>query len=352
MPEAVRVTQLGADPLATFADHVVIEPQSPPEPGPGEVRVRVHATHVNWVDLIMASGQYQHVPDPPYTPGLEYAGVVEAVGEGVQGLREGDRVAADGTKTGPRCADARYRPYGGWATYALAPEGGLVRVPDALDFAQAATYLGAYITAYHALVVRGRVQAGEKVLVLGASGTTGLAAVHVAKAIGATVVAAGRSEAKLEVVAAQGADHCVRTEDVGALKPGVEAAVGRVHVVYDPVGGALSVPAMRCLRFGGRFVVVGWASTPFVARKGKDPNVLPTNLMIMKQIDVLGSPAVIAAQKDERLGPARLSAIHRWIEEGTIRPYVGAVHPLAEFPAACRAKWESAVAGSIALTVG
>lgn len=355
----VVVSELGENPLDTVERFMRLQPQSAPEPtDPHDVVVEVGSSHVNWVDLLMASGQYQHVPAPPYTPGLEYAGTVIAVGSAVTKFQPGDRVVADGTKTGPRSLSERHRPWGGWATYALAPEEGLLPLPAKLSFAQGATYLGAYITAYHALVHRARLQPGESVLILGASGTTGLAAVQVAKAIGATVLATGRSETKNAEVKALGADHVISTgAETGAPKGSVRRfrdevksiAKGGVDVVHDGVGGALSLESLRCVKFGARYVVVGWAATPFVARKGRDPNVLPTNLIMMKGLDVLGSPAVISAHRDPSLGAARVAQIDAWIEQGAIAPHVAKAFPIAEFADAARAKWTSALVGSIAL---
>jgi NADPH2:quinone reductase len=357
----VIVTELGETPMEALERFVVLEAQPPPEPselGPHDVVVRVKSAGVNWVDVIMTSGQYQHVPAPPYTPGLEYAGEVAWVGAGVTEVAVGDRVIADGLLTGPRSLGA-YRSYGGWATYAVAPEGALVPLPETLDFDQGATLLGAYETAYHALVHRGRVRAGETVLVLGASGTTGLAAVQVAKALGATVIATGRSEEKLATVKAEGADHVVATAD-----PSAESGVRRfrdevkaltkgvgVDVVHDGVGGALSLEALRCVRFGARFLIVGWAGTPFVARgKGErgapNANVIPTNLIMMKGLDVLGCPAAISAHLDPSIRPPRLAAVLGWAKEGKIVPRVSARYPLSQIHDAMRAKWTSQHVGT------
>lgn len=342
--------------MDALARHVVIEPQSMPEPGPGEVVVRVRRAQVNWVDLLMLSGQYQHVPQVPYTPGMEYCGEVAAVGDGVSGLAEGDSVLADGFATGPR-SKGEHRRHGGFATWALAPAEALLPLPERLSFEQGCSLLGAYETAYHCLIHRGKLQEGEAVLVHGASGTTGLAAVHVAKLVGATVIATGRRSAKLEVVQAQGADHVLTTldeqggvrrfrEDVRRLTDGEG-----VDVVFDPVGGDISLESLRCLRFQGRFLVVGWASTPFVARgKGRrgspKANVLPTNIIMMKSLDVLGCPAVISAHRDPAMREERLSTILRWVEQERITPVVAARYPLSELHEAMRAKWQSRHVGA------
>src|SRR4029077_13097122 len=189
---------------------------------------------------------------------------------------------------------------------------GLLPIPGGFSFDEAVNLLGNYETAYHVLVARGRVQPGETVLIHGASGSTGLAAVHVAKLLGATVIATGRSGDKLAVVAAQGADHVIR---VGTPLRGAVKAItnGRgVDVVYDGVGGDISVESLRCVRFGARYLIVGWAATPFVARgKGMrgapNASVLPTNLIMMKGLDVLGCPTVISTVNDPSLRAPRLA---------------------------------------------
>jgi NADPH2:quinone reductase len=300
------------------------------------------------VDLVMASGQYQHVPEPPYTPGLEYAGDVVAVGRPTAPVgrasvpaRPGDRVLVDGMATGPRSLGA-HRREGGFGSYAVAPASAVIPLPEGLSYDEGACLLGGFETAWHALVHRARVKPGETVLVLGASGSTGLAAVQVAKKLGAIVIAAGRSREKL--AAAREADHLV---GVDALRDEVKALVPRgVDVVYDAVGGPISVEALRACGFGARFVVVGWSSTPFVARGGRDPNVLPTNLILMKSIDVLGSPAAIAAHRDPALRQVRLDQILAWAREG-LRPHVGAVYPFEALKEALTAKWEGRHAGNV-----
>ncbi|HVY44266.1 MAG TPA: NADPH:quinone oxidoreductase family protein [Minicystis sp.] len=352
----VVVTEFGETPLDALDRCVALEPMPPPDPaalGPRDVIVAVRSAAVGWVDLLMTSGQYQHMPKPPYVPGLEWAGVVAWKGDGVREFDVGDAVLADGLATGPRSLGA-YQAYGGFASYAVAPAEGLHRIPAALSFDQASNLLGSYETAYYALVTRGRVAPGETVLVHGASGATGLAAVHVAKLLGANVVATGRSPEKLAVVKEQGADWVVRSE--GAFHDEVKALTGGrgVDVVYDGVGGDVSVESLRCVRFGARFLVVGWASTPFVARgKGQrgapNANLLPTNLVLMKGLDVLGCPMAIATTKDPSLRAPRLAEVLRWAAEGRVRPYVGRVFSLADFGAAMRAKWNGEVIGGCAL---
>jgi NADPH2:quinone reductase len=169
------------------------------------------------------------------------------------------------------------------------------------------------------------------------------------------VIATGRSDEKLAVVKEQGADHVINTRDLSVLRDAVKAiAPDGVDVVYDGVGGDISVESLRCVKFGARFVIVGWASTPFVSRgKGMrgapNANQLPTNLIMMKGLDVLGAPAVISTVKDPTLRPPRLAQILAWAADGTLRPHVSHVFPLAEFKAAMYAKWRGDVIGGCVL---
>ena len=354
----VVVTELGEEPLEAVERFTELRPMEPPDPaalGPRDVIVAIRSAAVGWVDLLMTSGQYQHVPPVPYTPGLEYAGTVAGVGAEVgDALAPGDRVIVDGLLAGPRSLGA-YQRYGGFASYGVAPVEAVRRIPGDLSFDEACNLLGSYETAYHCLIARGRLAAGETVLIHGATGATGLAAVHVAKLCGATVIATGRSEEKLAIVRAQGADHVLALPREGrgeALRDRVKALTGGagVDVVYDGVGGDLSVESLRCVRFGARFLIVGWAATPAVARgKGQrgapNANPLPTNLIMMKGLDVLGCPTVISTVKDPSIRPPRLAQIERWVEAGVLRPYVGRAFPLAEYREAMRAKWGGEVVG-------
>ncbi|MCC6522323.1 MAG: NADPH:quinone oxidoreductase family protein [Polyangiaceae bacterium] len=347
------VHALGASPQEALEETLRIEVQPPPDPatlGPEDVVIRVRSAAVGWVDLLMTSGQYQHVPAPPYTPGLEYAGEVVWRGAAVRAPELGAKVLADGLLTGPRSLGA-YRAWGGFATYAVAPAAAALPLPAGLSFDEGACLLGGTETAYHALVTRGRVRAGETVLVLGASGSTGLATVEVAKILGATVIAAGRSAEKLEPARALGADHLVVLGAPGAprLRDAVKALTGGrgADVVYDPVGGELSQEGLRAAAFGARYLVVGWAATPLVARGGRDPNFIPTNLVLMKGLDVLGSPAAIAVLHDPALRTERLARALEWARAGRLHPHVSHVFAFDELRQALRDKWEGRHAGNL-----
>jgi NADPH2:quinone reductase len=349
------VKALAQTPLDALDQQLQLEDQPPPDPAtlaPDDVVIAVKSAAVGWVDLLMMSGQYQHVPEPPYTPGLEFAGEVVWRGEKATQVALGAKVIADGLRTGPRSIGG-HRRWGGFESYAVAPASALILLPPGFSFDEGACLLGGAETAFHALVHRAKVQPGEVVLVLGATGSTGLAAVAMAKLLGATVIAAGRSPEKLEAARGQGADHLVVLGGEGA--PRLRDEVKRLSkgrgadVIYDPVGGELSAEGLRAAAFGARFLVVGWAGTPFVARGGRDPNVLPTNLILMKSIDVLGSPAAISVLRDPTIRDERLARILAWANEGKLRPHLGATFPFAELRDALRLKWEGRFAGNLVL---
>lgn len=357
----VVVSEHGETPLEAIESHTSLEPMPAPDPAtlaPGEAIVAIRSASVGWVDLLMTSGQYQHVPPPPYVPGLEYAGEVVWKGADVRAAI-GDEVIVDPFLVGPRSLGA-YQRWGGFASYAVVPAAALLPVPRGLSLDQACNLLGNAETAYHCLVARGRLKAGETVLIHGASGSTGLAAVQIAKTLGATVIATGRSRDKLAVVAQHGADHVidVRAEDGGlrSFKDEVKQLTGGrgVDVVYDGVGGEISIESLRCVAFGARFLIVGWASTPFVA-KGKggrgapNANVLPTNLIMMKGLDVLGCPTAISTVMDPSIRAPRLAQVLAWAEEGEIVPHVSHVLPLDQYREAMRAKWRGDVLGGCVL---
>lgn len=349
------MTRLGDDPMQALEAHTELVAMPPPDPeqlGPTDVVIAVKAAAVGWVDLLMMSGQYQHLASPPYCPGLEYAGEVAWIGQEVEGLAVGDAVMVDAFLAGPR-SHGDYQGYGGFATYAVAPAAAVWPLPAGWSYDQGCNFFGSYETAYHCLVARGRLQAGETVLIHGASGATGLAAVHVARILGATVIATGRSAHKLEVVKAQGADHVLETGgDKARFRDRVKDLTGGrgVDVVYDGVGGATSLESLRCVRFGARFLIVGWASTPFVARgRGErgapNANVLPTNLIMMKGLDVLGCPTVISTVNDPGIRTERLATILDWVGRGLIRPHVSHTFALSDYREAMRAKWSGQAIG-------
>jgi NADPH:quinone reductase len=364
LPPGIRavVTELAEDPSEGITKNVELETQHPPDVEslkPHDVLIAIKSAGVSWVDILMTSGQYQHMPKLPYAPGLEYSGQVVWTGSDVapEKVAIGDSVYVDGFQVGPRTS-GDYQQYGGFASYGVAPANAVLPLPHGFNFDQACNFNGSYETAYHCLVACGNVQPGETILIHGASGATGLASVQLAKILGATVIATGRNEAKLGVVKEHGADHvlAIGRED-GA--PGVrqfrhdvkELTGGKgVDVVYDCVGGDISLESLRCVKFGARFLIVGWAATPTVA-KGKggrgapNANVLPTNLIMMKGLQVLGCPMVISTQKDPTIRPPRVAQLGKWASEGRLSPHISHVFPLEEAVQALQARWKGKVIG-------
>lgn len=361
----VVVTEFAEDPASAIEHHLQLTEQPAPDPAqlkPGEVLLRIRSAAVAWVDLLMTSGQYQHMPHPPYTPGMEFAGDVLAVGTDVSPAQVavGDRVFADFMQVGPRSL-GDYQHASGFATYAVLPAEAVYRIPDGLSYDEACNLLGNYETAYHALITRGQLQPGESVLITGASGATGLAAVQMAKLLGAKVIATGRSDAKLAAVQAAGADHVIntRTDESGAIprfRDEVKALTGGrgVDLVYDAVGGDTTLECLRAMAFGGRLLIVGWTSTPDVARgRGQrgapKANQVPTNILQMKSLSVMGSPAVIAVKENPAIRPPRVAQILQWVNEGKLRPHISHRFPLTAFREAMWARWRGDVLGGCVL---
>ena len=293
-------------------DVVRIEDQPSAVVAAGQVRVKVGAAAVNFPDVLLIANEYQISVPPPFVPGSEFAGVIVETGDGAGGFAVGDRIT--GTAL-----------YGAFAEEVVVPTAGLSRIPDGVDDRTAAAFGVAYRTAYHALRSMARVQEGDEVIVLGAGGGVGLAAVQLGVQLGASVTAVASSAEKLELAAGYGAKHVVnhKTGDLrGALK---EAVPGGADAVVDPVGGDLSEPALRSLSRGGRFVTVGFAS-------GRIPRI-PLNLVLVKGVQVLGfqfqdvRPDEFARNDDE---------LRQHFVSGRVRPHVGAVYPLSETVAALR----------------
>jgi NADPH2:quinone reductase len=279
-----------------------------PVPGPGELLIRVRAAAVNFPDLLMTRGAYQHKPPLPFIPGLEIAGEVASLGEGVEGWEIGEAVVGS-----PRG--------GGFSSFAIAASHSLRRKPAALSFAQAAGCATAYLTAYVALVRRANVQPGEWVLVHGAAGGVGLACVDLARHLGCRVIAASASPAKLAVIAAEYApDACIDVtrgfrESVKALTDGRGA-----DVVFDPVGGDVFDESVRCIAFEGRLLVIGFTS-------GRIPSI-DVNMPLIKGFSVMGVRAGEYGRRFPDRGRENLDAIWRLAGEGHIRPRVHAHFPL------------------------
>lgn len=299
----------------------------PPEPGPNQLRVRLTAAALNYPDLLMLSGGYQFKPELPFIPGVEACGIIDEVGEGLLGDLIGERVIV-GARSGCLAElvtvdAAQVRP-----------------VPAGLHDDEAAAHSVGTLTAYVALAVRGRLQRGERVLVLGAGGGVGLAAVGTAKALGATVIAATTDAGKAEVIRGAGADELLV---IDRAAPDLAALKGRIDVVYDPVGGPAFLPALATLAWNGRYLVVG-----FVAGQ---PAPMPTNRLLLKGIEIIGVRAGEHGRRDPAAGAAAQRAIDA-LAEGGLRPHVGMKLPLERADALFAAMAEGKIVGKAVATIG
>lgn len=291
-------------------DSLALEDLPDPQPGPDQVVVEVRAAGVNFPDVLTVQGKYQIRPPLPFTPGNEFAGVVRAVGPGVTAFAPGDRVIGF-TRTGA------------FAELALAPVSTLVAMPTGLDFDVAAAVTLTYGTAHHALADRGALQPGETLLVLGAAGGVGLAAVELGKALGARVIAAAAGADKLAVCRACGADVLIdyAHED---LREALRAATdGRgPDVIVDPVGGIYSEPALRSIAWRGRHLVIGFAN-------GAIPQV-PWNVVLLKGASVVGVFWGDFQRKEPQANAAAMRTLLDWMAAGKLRPLVSQRYPLAD----------------------
>ena len=299
-----------------------------PDPKAGEVRVRVKAASVNFPDLLMSQGKYQFKPDLPFVQGMECAGIVDAVGPDVSHVQVGDAVVGGG-KTGA------------FAEYAVLNAASLTVKPDAFSFAEAAAYQAAYLTAYVALVRRANLQPGETLLVHGASGGVGMAAVDVGKLLGATVIATSGSDAKLEKIRAYGADIGLNT--AGGFRQKVKALTGGrgADVVFDPVGGDVFDESVRCIAFDGRLLVIGFTS-------GRIPSV-SVNMPLIKGFSVVGVRAGEYGRRFPERGKENTDAIWRWARDGKTRPCIHAELPLEDWREAYRLLTDREVVGKVVI---
>lgn len=296
-----------------------------PSPGAGEVRIKVRAAAVNFPDLLMTRGDYQHKPALPFTPGLELSGEIDALGAGVEGWKIGDAVV--GGAGG-----------GGFRQYAVAPAASLKRKPGRLTFAQASAYATAYLTAYVSLVRRAQVKRGEWVLVHGAAGGVGLACVDLAKHLGCRVIAASASGAKLKIVNDEYApDACVNV--TGGFREAVKALTGGrgADVIFDPVGGDIFDESVRCIAFDGRLLTIGFTS-------GRIPT-LPVNMALIKGFSLMGVRAGEYGRQFPAKGAENLEAVWTLADQGKIRPRVHAEFALDDWRAAFDLLADRAVVG-------
>jgi NADPH2:quinone reductase len=312
-------------------ESLVVEDIDPPEAGPGQVVIDVHACAVNFPDVLIIQNLYQFKPPLPFSPGAEVAGVVRAAADDVEGVRVGDRVFAS-------------PGWGGLAEQVAVAATSCVPVPEGIDLVPASAFLYAYGTSHHALKDRAALQAGETLLVLGAAGGVGLAAVELAAQMGAAVIAAASTDEKLALCRERGAAMTINysTED---LKTRVrELTDGRgVDIVYDAVGGPYSEPALRSTAWDGRYLVVGFAA-------GEIPRV-PLNLPLLKQCSIVGVFwGAFVGREPERHWRNVEELLELW-RSGAIRPHVSATYPLERAGEAIRELADRKAQGKVVVTV-
>lgn len=285
-----------------------------PTPGPGEVLVEIKAASLNFPDLLIVQNKYQMKPPLPFVPGSEYAGVVQAVGDGVTHLKVGQPIACmPGT--------------GGFGTHAIAPAALCMPLPAGFPMVDAAAFILVYGTSHHALIDRAQLKAGETVLVLGAAGGVGTSAIQIAKAVGARVIAAASTDEKCALCRSIGADVTINytTEN---LREAIKAATDGKgpDVVYDPVGGDFAEPAFRSIAWRGRYLVVGFASGPIPA--------LPLNLMLLKGASLVGVFWGDFARREAKANNAALAELAQWYAEGKVKPVIDSTVPMTDLKAA------------------
>lgn len=319
-----------ADSLESIADYRLIE-VDPLSPGAGQVLIRVGACGVGYVDALVSLGRYQVKPPLPHTPGQEVGGVIEAVGDGVEGLAVGDRVMAHAA--------------GGFQELALAGAMGVVKIPDAMSAAQASGFRINYVTALHGLRDRANLQPGETVLVLGAAGGVGVAAIQVAKAMGARVIACASTDEKRAFAAAQGADEVLDTAPEG-WRDRLKALCGGKgpDVVFDPVCGPLFELAFRSLSWRGRHLVVGFVGGPIPA--------LPANLTLMKGAALSGVDVRQFMLFEAPKASAHLTELLGWVAEGKLVPPIGRTFPLEAYAEALEFALTGQGLGKTVLEIG
>ena len=313
-------------------DSLLVEDLPDPVPGPGQVALAVHAAGVNFPDVLIIQGKYQFKPELPFTPGSELSGVVSALGEGVTGFKVGDKVIA-------------FTATGAFAQQIVVPVQALMPMPPGMDFDTAAAITLTYGTSHHAVVDRAALKEGETMLVLGAAGGVGLAAIEIGKALGARVIAAASSDEKLAVCRDHGADVTINysTED---LREAIKAATGGKgpDVIYDPVGGEYAEPAFRSIGWRGRYLVVGFAN-------GEIPK-LPLNLTLLKGASLMGVFWGEFAKREPKANMGAMRQLMGWLAEGKIRPHISGRYALSDTAQALNDMAARKVTGKVVIQPG
>ena len=312
-------------------ESLVVEDVPSPTPGPGDVIISAKAASVNFPDVLIIQNKYQVKPPLPFSPGSEVAGVVKAIGDGVDNVKSGDKVMAVTT-------------YGAFAEEVKTPATRLVPIPDGMDYPTAAAFLLTYGTSEHALRDRGQLKAGETLLVLGAAGGVGIAAIEIGNALGARVIACASTEDKLAVCREHGADATINyaSEDLRERITDLTAGKG-VDVVYDAVGGSYTEPALRSLAWRGRLLVVGFAA-------GEIPRI-PLNLALLKGCSIVGVFWGDFARREPKLFAESVRRLGEWYREGKLKPHISATFPLDQAAEALKLMAARKVKGKVVLTV-
>ncbi len=289
-------------------DTLVIEELEPLHPGKGQVVVSVKACGVNFPDTLIIQGKYQFKPELPFSPGSEVAGIVKEVGEDVKGYKAGDHVIA-------------FTGWGGFAEEVVVDAVKLIPMPPGLDFTVASAFVLTYGTAHHALKDRAQLQPGETLLVLGAAGGVGLASIEIGKQLGATVIAAASSDEKLETCRQHGASEFINyaTQDLRERIKQITGGKG-IDVVFDPVGGDFTEPALRSIAWKGRYLVIGFAA-------GDIPRI-PLNLTLLKGSSIVGVFWGAFAEREPQHNAENLRELLTWLAQGKLRPHISATYPL------------------------
>ncbi|MGE0874279.1 MAG: NADPH:quinone oxidoreductase family protein [Burkholderiales bacterium] len=313
-------------------ESLVCEELPSPVAGPGEVIVSVKAASVNFPDVLIIQNKYQFKPPLPFSPGSEMAGVVKEVGAGVANAKPGDRVIA-------------FTTYGAFAEEVKLEASRIVPMPPGMDFPRAAAFLLTYGTSDHALRDRGGLQPGETLLVLGAAGGVGIAAIEIGKALGARVIACASSAEKLAVCREHGADETINY-DAEDMRERIKAITGGrgVDVVYDAVGGGYAEPALRSCAWRGRYLVVGFAA-------GEIPKI-PLNLTLLKGCSIVGVFWGDYARREPKAFAASIAQLGRWYAEGKLKPHVSATFPLEKAADALNLMAARQVKGKVVISVG
>ena len=285
-----------------------------PAPQAGQVFIRIEAASLNFPDLLIVQNKYQMKPDLPFVPGSEYAGVIEAVGEGVSDLKVGQSVAClSGT--------------GGFGTHTLAPAKLCMPLPPGFPAVDAAAFIMIYATSHHALIDRAALKAGETVFILGAAGGVGTAAIQIAKAAGARVIAAASTDEKCALCKSLGADETINytTQNMRKVLKALTDGKGP-DIIYDPVGGDFAEPAFRSIAWRGRYLVVGFASGPIPA--------LPFNLALLKGASIVGVFWGDFARREPQANAAMMAELAKWYAQGKVKPVIDRTMPMSDLKAA------------------